>query len=141
MNAQKRKIILVEDSDLYRSTLKNLIENADKMYRVVAEARSGEKAIETIRDVPADLIMLDLYLPGLSGLSVIRESKKLNPAKILILSIHSAREIIQRAFEYGADGYCPKEADRSLILSAIKETLKGMRPCYTEEFQRGNPYY
>ena len=123
------KVIVVEDHDIFRSYLKAFVQQVDHC-RIVAEAVDGEAALEAIRKIPADLIVLDLRLPRMSGLSVIQESKKISIAKILVMTMHTEMEIIQQALDAGADGICLKDKDIKVFEKAIMETLEGKRPVY-----------
>jgi len=82
----KKKIMIVEDNDLYRAALKDLIDAQDYL-EVVAEAGSGEEALEIIKRFPADLVLLDLRLPGASGYDVLREISPSAETKVLVLTI------------------------------------------------------
>ena len=97
----KKKIIIVEDNDLYRAALKDLI-NAQTQLEVVAEAGSGGEALKTVKQFPADLVLLDLRLPGGSGYDILPELSKSVDAKILVLTILESDHNIRAAFEAGA---------------------------------------
>ena len=122
----KKKIIIVEDNDLYRAALQDLI-NAQETLEVVAETDSGEKALEIVKQFPADLVLLDLRLPEKSGYDILPELSKSTVAKILVLSILESDHNIRAAFEAGADGYCFKDASSQEILDAISSVLSGGR--------------
>jgi CheY-like chemotaxis protein len=122
----KQKIMIVEDNDLYRAALKDLI-NSQEMFEVVAETASGGEALKIIRQVHADLVLLDLRLPEKSGYDVLPELSKTTEAKILVLSILESDHNIKTALEAGADGYCFKDASGQEILDAIATVLAGAR--------------
>ena len=122
----KKKIIIVEDNDLYRAALKDLI-NAQDHLEVVAEACSGVEAIKTIKQFSADLVLLDLRLPEASGYDVLPEISKSTDAKILVLTILESDHNIRAAFEAGADGYCFKDVSSQELLNAISSVLSGIR--------------
>jgi CheY-like chemotaxis protein len=122
----KKKIIIVEDNDLYRAALKELI-NAQKDLAVVAETASGGEALKLVQQVPADLILLDLRLPEKSGHDILPELSKSTDAKILVLTILESDHHIRAAFEAGAGGYCFKDASSQEILNAIASVLAGIR--------------
>jgi DNA-binding NarL/FixJ family response regulator len=125
MDAKKR-IILVEDNDLYRAALKDLI-NAQENLEVVAEAATGSEAMTIIGRVPADLVLLDLRLPGTSGYDVLPEISKRVEAKILVLTILESDHNIRAALEAGADGYCFKDVSSTELIHAISSVLSGVR--------------
>jgi len=122
----KKKIIIVEDNDLYRAALKDLI-NAQDHLEVVAEACSGVEAIKTIKQFSADLVLLDLRLPEASGYDVLPEISKSTDAKILVLTILESDHNIRAAFDAGADGYCFKDVSSQELLDAISSVLGGVR--------------
>ncbi len=126
MDSQVKKIIIVEDNDLYRAALKELI-NSQENWAVVAEAASGEEAIRVAAACPADLVLLDLRLPGTSGYDALPSISKNTDAKILVLSILESHHNIRASLEAGADGYCFKDVSSQELLKAIATVLKGER--------------
>jgi DNA-binding NarL/FixJ family response regulator len=128
------KIIVVEDHNLFRIVIKKIVETIENCH-VVAEARCGMEALELIKTTPADLIVMDLRLPGINGVSLIEESKKIGPTKILVLTASREKDIIQSALDAGADGICSKDNDKSVFEKAIVETLAGSKPIYLERPQ------
>lgn len=122
----KKKIIIVEDNDLYRAALKDLI-NAQDQLEVVAEAGSGGEAMKIIKQFPSDLVLLDLRLPGRSGYDILPEISKGVGAKILVLTILESDHNIRAAFEAGADGYCFKDVSSQELINAISSVLAGVR--------------
>ena len=122
----KKKIIIVEDNDLYRAALKDLI-NAQDHLEVVAEAGSGVEAIKFTKQFAADLVLLDLRLPEASGYDVLPEISKSTNAKILVLTILESDHNIRAALDAGADGYCFKDVSSQELLNAISIILDGER--------------
>ena len=122
----KKKIIIIEDNDLYRAALKNLI-NAQDQLEVVAEACSGGEALKIIKQIPADLVLLDLRLPDRNGYDILPEISKSADAKILVLTVLESDHNIRAAFEAGADGYCFKDVSSQELINAISSVLAGIR--------------
>ena len=122
----KKKIIIVEDNDLYRAALKDLI-NAQDQLEVVAEAGSGGEVLKIIKQFPADLVLLDLRLPDRSGYDILPEISKSTDSKILVLTILESDHNIRAAFEAGADGYCFKDVSSQELINAISSVLAGVR--------------
>ena len=124
----KKKIIIIEDNDLYREALKDLI-NAQNHLTVVAEAGSGVEAIKIIKQVAADLVLLDLRLPEASGYDVLPEISKSTDAKILVLTILESDHNIRAAFDAGADGYCFKDVSSQELLDRNFECVRWGAVC------------
>lgn len=122
----KKKIIIVEDNDLYRAALKDLI-NAQDQLEVVAEAGSGGEALKIIKQFPADLVLLDLRLPDRSGYDILPEISTSTDSKILVLTILESDHNIRAALEAGADGYCFKDVSSQELINAISSVMDGVR--------------
>ena len=135
------RVLLVEDNRLYRACLRRLIERIAGC-TVAAEAETGPAAIEAVRNAPFDLITLDLSLPSLSGLDVLRDIKARSSAKVLILTAYSHLNLIRSAVALGADGVCLKDQDRDILARAVAETLAGRHPSYIEDVHaKGHRFY
>ncbi|MGE5258836.1 MAG: response regulator transcription factor [Hyphomicrobiales bacterium] len=133
MEAGVKKIIIVDDSEIYRTGLRELI-NRHEQLKVVAEAECGEQAIETIRRVPADLVLLDLSLPRSNGFKVLKEIRKFSDVRVLVLSIYESQDMIKSTFELGGQGYCVKDVSRKELIEAMMDALRGeVRVCRKAE--------
>lgn len=120
-----KKIIIVEDHQLFREGLKAMLGSRND-FEVIAEAEDGLEALEVIRENHPDLLLLDLSMPRLGGISVIKEVKRLYPGiAILALTIHESDQYVLEAFNAGVNGYCIKDASREELLVAISSVLKG----------------
>jgi DNA-binding NarL/FixJ family response regulator len=120
-----KKIVIAEDQTLVRQGLRSLLES-EKNIKVVAEAEDGIEAIRHVEKHKPDLVLLDLAMPKMSGLSALKDIKNRYPeTKILALTFHSSEEYILEAFESGADGYCLKKESHAELLAAIKNILSG----------------
>lgn len=125
MGSKRQKIILAEDQTLVRKGLRALLSSEAEL-EIVAEAENGIEAIRSSAMHNPDLILLDLAMPKLSGLSAIKEIKRQSPeTKILALTLHTSEEYILEAFKSGADGYCLKNDTHAELLTAIKSVLSG----------------
>jgi DNA-binding NarL/FixJ family response regulator len=124
VEAEVKKIIIVDDSEIYRAGLRELI-NKHEQLKVVAEAECGEKAIEVIKRVSADLVLLDLSLPRFNGFEVLKEIRKFSDVKVLVLSIYESSEMIKSTFELGGQGYCVKDVSRKELIEAMMDALEG----------------
>jgi DNA-binding NarL/FixJ family response regulator len=123
--AERKKIVLAEDHKILREGLKSILSSEDGL-EVVGEAEDGLQAIRCVENYGPDLLLMDLSMPKMDGISAIKEIKSRFPeTKVLALTIHESDDYILDAFRSGADGYCLKETDRSELLIAIKTVLSG----------------
>jgi DNA-binding NarL/FixJ family response regulator len=124
-NSKAIRILVVDDHFMVRMGLSSSL-NVEPDIEVVAEAGSGEAALEAYRKYRPSLVMMDLRLPGMSGTdcttALIREFPD---ARILILSTHSGEEEIYRAMQAGARGYLVKSIIREELLRAVREVHGG----------------
>ncbi len=127
MKTCKKKMIIVEDHQLLREGLKTMICGFENI-EIVDEAEDGLEAIRKIRKIQPDMILLDLSMPKMDGISIMKEVKSQFPAiKILVLTIHEVDHYVLEAFDAGADGYCVKNASRKELEVAIKSVADGKR--------------
>jgi DNA-binding NarL/FixJ family response regulator len=123
----KKKMIIIEDHQLLREGLKTMISAFDNI-EIVGEADDGLDAIRKIRKIQPDIILLDLSMPKMDGISIMKEVKSQFPdIKILVLTIHEVDHYVLEAFDSGADGYCIKNASRKELELAIKSVIDGQR--------------
>jgi DNA-binding NarL/FixJ family response regulator len=122
---KQKKIVIAEDQTLVRQGLRSLLSSEPKL-KIVAEAENGLEAIRRVTKYKPDLILLDLAMPKMSGISALKEIKRQLPGvKILALTFHTSEEYILEAFESGADGYSLKNDSHAELLSAIDSVLSG----------------
>jgi DNA-binding NarL/FixJ family response regulator len=123
----KTKVVIVEDHKLFREGLKSLLSDKDDLV-VVGEAGDGIEAIRAVKKCRPDLLLLDLSMPKMNGISVMKEIKSQFPAiKIMALTIHESDQYVLEAFEAGADGYCLKDAGRNELMVAVDSVVQGKR--------------
>jgi len=121
------EILLVDDHKVLRDGLRALLESEEDMV-VVAEADTGEQAVQLSVTLKPDIIVMDLGLPDISGLDAIRLIRKENKtSRIVVLSMYTRREFVVPALEAGCDGYVPKSSTHTSLLQAIRVVLKGDR--------------
>ena len=120
------KILVVDDHPLMRDALCNAV-NLEPDLKVVAEVSSGEEALAVFEELAADVIIMDLGLPGISGFEAIQEILRRDPdAKILVNTSMEDEERILAAVQAGALGYYPKTAPRAYLLEAIRKVADGV---------------
>ena len=120
------KILLAEDHNIVRSGIRSLLED-DECIAIVAEAVNGSQALDYIKNnEPIDIVLTDIDMPVMDGISLIREVKKLNPhIKIVILSMHDNEKYVAQAFEAGASGYLLKNVAADELIFALKYINRG----------------
>ncbi|RJR47614.1 MAG: DNA-binding response regulator [Desulfobacteraceae bacterium] len=137
---QKRKIVIAEDHKILREGLKSLLRTIDDL-EIVGEAADGLEAIRCVENYHPELLLLDLSMPKMNGISVIRDIKSRFPeTKILVLTIHESEDYILESFHSGLDGYCLKDANYSELLIAIRSVLEGktyLSPSISEKVLAG----
>ncbi len=118
-------VLLVDDHALVRAGLKRLL-TAESRAEVL-EAASGREALAMLRAAKVDLVILDLNLPGLGGLELLRRIVRLGGAPVLVLSMHAETLYARRALEAGAAGYLTKNVSPDELLAAVRRLLAGGR--------------
>ena len=119
------RVLVVDDHALVRSGLRRLLD-AEADITVENEAGSGEEAVRMARMDKPDVVLLDITMPGRSGLEVAGEIKRAAPkAAILVLSMHDDSTYVREAFAQGATGYLLKEAADEDLLTAVREVAAG----------------
>jgi DNA-binding NarL/FixJ family response regulator len=120
------KILLVDDHAVVRSGLRNLLTSVSDA-RIV-EAATGRDALLRLRQERPDLVLLDLNLPGIGGLELLRRMlAEDQSARILVLSMHAEPLYASRAMELGARGYLSKNASAEELLTAVRRIAEGGR--------------
>ncbi len=118
-------VLLADDHTIVREGLRMVLE-AEKDIRVIAEARNGREAVELVRKLRPDVVVMDIAMPLLNGFEAARQMIKNFPAtKILILSAHDDDEYIDRMIAIGVTGYLIKQSSAEILSHAIREVKKG----------------
>lgn len=120
------KVFIVDDHEIIREGLKKILkEEADLV--VVGEAQNGDEVLHNIKDIDCDIMLLDMNMPGRSGLDLIADLKNLKPhMHILVLSIHPEDKFALRTLKAGASGYvCKDTALEELVVAIRKVYVKG----------------
>ena len=121
------KIVIVDDHELVREGLKKVLLKESGI-QLVGEASNVLELFKLLEETEVDLVVLDITMPGRSGLDIISELKNLNDnIRILILSMHPEERFALRALKAGASGYLSKEAAARELVSAIRKIMSGGR--------------
>lgn len=119
------RIVIADDHTIMREGLKRILDGADDI-EVVGEAVDGFEVLSQIRKGGFDLLLLDLSMPGRSGVELIRQIKDEAPKlPILILTMHEEEQYAVRAIRAGARGYLTKESAGTQLVSAIRKVASG----------------
>ena len=123
--AGRTKVLIVDDHPLFRNGLRQVIA-ADARFDLIGEAGDGEAALKFILEKKPDVAVLDVNLPGLTGLEIARKLQaKKDPTRIIILTMHKEEEMINRALDSGVGGFVLKENAVADILDAIAAVAAG----------------
>jgi two-component system response regulator NreC len=124
---EKIRVIIVDDHQIIRDGIKALLTGISNI-EITAEAGSAEELLQKINSFPADVALIDISLPGVSGISLTAQLNQSHPRlKILILSMHLNEEYITNALKAGALGYLAKNTTRDELISAIKMVAEGRK--------------
>jgi len=119
------RVLIADDHAVVRAGLRLLLDAAVGI-EVVGEAGSGEEAVRLTRSVKPDVVLMDVVMPGMSGIEATRPALDAAPeAKVLVLSMQDDPNYVREAFEAGASGYVLKEAADSEVVQAVREVAAG----------------
>jgi DNA-binding NarL/FixJ family response regulator len=118
-SAETIRVLLVDDHDLFRTGLRNLLE--EQTVQVVGEAADGAQAIRLVRELAPDVVVMDLNMPGMTGVEATRQVTSLAPlTRVVVLTISDQDEDVMNAILAGACGYLMKD-------SSIQDLMQGIR--------------
>ena len=119
------RVVIADDHTIVREGLKQVLAT-DPELEVVGEARDGLEAMQLVRGTPFDVLLIDISMPGRSGLEVIRQIKAEKPKlRILVLSMHEEHQYAVRAIRSGASGYLTKDSASTQLISALRKVAAG----------------
>ncbi|MBB5496006.1 response regulator transcription factor [Paraburkholderia sp. MM5384-R2] len=119
------RVLIADDHALVRDGLRHILQNTNG-FEVVGEASDGVGTIALVRSHPADVLVLDLSMPGRNGVELIKQIKDEMPAlRILVLTMHAEQQYAVRAFKAGASGYLTKESASAELVSAVSKVASG----------------
>jgi len=120
-------IVLTDDHPIVRQGLRALLQ-AESGFAVVGEASDGLEAIKLLERCKPDVLVLDLMMPGMNGLEVLRQSKQVSSqTRVIVLSMHSNEAYVLEALKRGALGYVLKDSSSTDLIQAIREVVTGRR--------------
>lgn len=134
------RVVIADDHTIVREGLKQVLSAANDL-TVVGEARDGHEVMKRIREDEFDVLLLDMSMPGKSGIELIKQIHGEKPKlRILVLSMHEEEEYAVRALKAGAHGYITKESASAQLVAAIRKVASGgafISPAVAEQFALG----
>jgi DNA-binding NarL/FixJ family response regulator len=119
------KVLIADDHVLVREGLRRTLQR-EGLFEVAGEAHDGAATIALVRSTDADVLVLDLSMPGRNGVDLIKQIRDEKPAlRILVLTIHAEEQYAVRAFKAGASGYVTKESVSAELVSAVTKVAAG----------------
>lgn len=119
------RVLLADDHNLVREGIKQLLSAAADI-RVEAEAANGDEALARVKAIEFDVAVLDMSMPGLAGIDLIKRVKAERPKlRVLVLSMHGEHQYAARALKAGASGYLTKDAASAQLVGAIRKIAAG----------------
>jgi two-component system invasion response regulator UvrY len=121
------RILLVDDHPVVRQGIKQVLSGAFQP-ALVGEAANAEEGLAEVRSTDWDVMVLDLTLPGMSGLDLLKDLRRERPAlPVLVLSMHPPDQFARRAMNAGAAGYLTKDSSPTELVKAVGEVMAGRR--------------
>ena len=119
------RIVLADDHTIVREGLRQLLDAAEGL-AIVGEARDGHEVIKAVREQEFELLLLDMSMPGKSGIELIKQVRSEKPKlRVLVLSMHEERQYAIRAIRAGASGYLTKDSASRQLVEAIRKVAAG----------------
>jgi DNA-binding NarL/FixJ family response regulator len=130
------RVVLADDHTLVRAGIRALLERIQGV-EVAAEAGDGREAMQLIRDLRPDIVLLDIAMPVLSGIEVLRETVANFPeVRVIVLTVHETEECAEHSFQAGAAGFLPKSAASAELELALRTVARGERYLSSEISKR-----
>jgi DNA-binding NarL/FixJ family response regulator len=119
------KVLVVDDHEVVRQGIRMVLET-DPDLQVVGEAASGEDAIERVRELKPNVVVMDIGMPGLSGFEATRRIRQSHPdVQVLALTVHDSEAYVFQMLQAGATGYIVKRAPAADVIQAVKRAYRG----------------
>jgi DNA-binding NarL/FixJ family response regulator len=124
---KKIRILVVDDHPLARFGIKNQLKDVEDLV-VGGEAEDGEVAMQKVKELHPDVVILDLFIPVLSGFEVVKLVRRDFPeVHVMILTAYEQEEYLHQALEFGAEGYLLKSAEKEELMAGVRAVSKGER--------------
>lgn len=123
--SEQIRVFMADDHPVVREGLRRILEEEEDIV-VIGEASDGVEVLQRSRELPWDVLLLDIGLPGRNGLDVLKQLKAEAPARpILVLSMHAEEQYATRVYRSGGDGYLTKESAPDTLVHAIRRVHQG----------------
>jgi len=121
------RILIADDHELVRRGARGVL-HSRRSWRVVGEAANGQEAVEKAIDLKPDITLVDISMPELDGIEVVRQIRQAVPTtKVIVLTMHESDRMVQRALDAGAQGYILKSDLTECLVKAVKSISDGDR--------------
>jgi DNA-binding NarL/FixJ family response regulator len=122
---QNITIVLIDDQAIVRAAFKSLLER-NPNFRVIGDAGDARTGIDLVQKLQPDVVVLDITMPGLSGIDAVVPLKRAVPTtRVLMASQHEGMKFVQQALQAGADGYLSKDSEPEELALAIESVRRG----------------
>ncbi|MER3490012.1 MAG: DNA-binding response regulator [Meiothermus sp.] len=118
------RVFIIEDHAFTRDGLRVAVSREPDL-KVVGEARSAEEGLERLEHTPADVVLMDIGLPGMDGIEATRRVKERFGVRVVVLTVHQLEAEVLAAMASGADAYCLKSTDPASLLLALRAAAMG----------------
>lgn len=121
------RVLIADDHQIILDGLKSLLDEQEGIH-VVSTALNGREALEVLKVLTVEVVMIDIDMPVMNGLEAATEIKKMkNPPRVIILSMHAESGMVKSLVELGVDGYLVKNSSKDELVNAIKNVCNGKK--------------
>ncbi|MEW6732996.1 MAG: response regulator transcription factor [Acidobacteriota bacterium] len=122
---RKTRILITDDHTLFREGIHRMLD-AEQDLEVVGEAQDAREALDKVRELSPDIVLMDIAMPGLSSIEAARQIRKIRPnTKVLFLTMYDDQEYIVQCLQVEAAGYVLKDTPSAQLINAIREITRG----------------
>ena len=137
MNKRKKriKLLLVDDHPVVRKGIRSCLEGQEHL-QILGEATDGQQAVDKVKDLSPDIVLMDIDMPNMSGLEATKIIRKEFPkTRVLILSVHTNKEPVLQIIKSGAQGYVLKDASPEVLVGAL-EAIDAGEPFFSPDISQ-----
>jgi DNA-binding NarL/FixJ family response regulator len=131
------RVLIVDDHPVTRDGLRSALSTSDEV-EIVGEAKSGEEAVERVKELTPDVVFMDVRMPGISGIQATKDIRRILPeTKIILFTVEESRTAIADAIRAGVSGYLLKDVSAGELIQAAKLAIEGkavIHPTLTRAF-------